>query len=142
MWFSLPKGTTGLTVEQQQFSQEITDKDGVSYFRAPDHFSPRILALPGFALAEPPDGAPADLPKSDPLRDGAISELTQTLAAQKIEIQNLRSDLNAAHASVTSLHNAKTALEQKLRESTDKIEDLQEQLEDKPVAIIPMGKTK
>ena len=49
MWFSFPQGTTALSCNQQQFVPEHT-ADGVNYFRAPSHFAPIILDLPGFKI--------------------------------------------------------------------------------------------
>lgn len=135
MWFSMPKGCGGITVERQEFSVEAKDDKGVGYFRAPDHFAPRILSLgAGFAMATPPEGAPADLPKDDPLRDGAIVELTKVSEAQKIEIQDLRADLIAATSRVTAFNNENTELKTKLMAKEKEIEELREQLEDKDLA--------
>lgn len=141
MWFRLPEGCGGITVERQEFSPEFRDDDGNAYFRAPDHFAPRILEMKGFAVVETPPGAPDDLPKADPLRDGAISELTRTVAARDIEIQNLRSDLGSASARIIALTNEKADLQRKLDASEQLVEGLREELEDKP-AVETKGKTK
>lgn len=138
MWFKFPKGTEGITVEHQAFSTEIKDDADNSYFRAPDHFATRILGVPGFSLAEPPEGAPADLPRADPLRDGAIAELTKGHEATKMEVQNLRADLGAAQAKVTQLMNENNNLKLQLQQSLDKIDDLQEQIEDMPTPGMPV----
>lgn len=142
MWFSMPEGCGGITVELQAFNVEIKDDEGKGYFRAPDHFAPRILQIPGFALAQPPEGAPDDLPKSDPLRDGAISELTRRVAAQDMEIQGLREDLGAAHAQLTALMNENATLKKVATENAEVIADLQEKLEDAPAAPITGAKAK
>jgi septal ring factor EnvC (AmiA/AmiB activator) len=132
MWFSFPEGCTSLSVELQEFFPEIRDDEGRAYFRAPDHFAPRILMLNGFAVVEvPPIGAPDDLPKADPLRDSAIAELTRALEAQKLEVQGLRADLGASTARVVALSNERTDLEAKLKASDALVESLREQLEDK-----------
>ena len=144
MWFKFPEGATSISVEQQSFSTEATGPNGEAYFRAPDHFATRILAIPGFAKAAQPEGAPEDLPQADPLRDGAIAELTDTVEAQKHEIQDLRSDLNAATGKLVALNNDKVELQRKLDEALGKIEDLQEQLEDglPQAPVVPIGKAK
>lgn len=91
MWFQLPDGTDQVSVELQTFKSEVKDKEGRQYFRAPDHFAPLILDLPGFRQAKtPPDGAPPDLPKSDPLRDGAIGQLGSEVSALKTENEALK----------------------------------------------------
>ena len=142
MWFRMPEGCGGITVEQQEFSIEFKDANGVCYFRAPDHFSPRILSMSGFASVDQPEGALADLPKADPLRDGAIAELTQSNQSLKIEMQNLRSDLVAAHAKLASLNNDKTELEKKLREALANADVMKEHLEDAGEAVVPIRKAK
>lgn len=142
MWFRMPEGCGGITVEQQEFGIEFKDAYGICYFRAPDHFSPRILAITGFAIVDQPEGALADLPRADPLRDGAIAELTQNNQSQKIEIQNLRSDLQVAHAKLASLNNDKVELEKKLSEAQVKLEEMKEQLEDGVEPVVQLRKAK
>lgn len=132
MWFQFPEGCGGISVELQHFAPEVTDKQGRKYFRAPNHFAPKILMLKGFAQVEPPEGSPADLPQPDPLRDGAIEQLTKESEAQKMEINNLRSDLIVATGKVTALVNEKGELEKKITTLEATIEDLEEKLEDKP----------
>jgi hypothetical protein len=144
MWFSMPEGCGGITVECQEFGPEVKDEKGVASFRAPDHFAPRILAITGFAVATPPEGAPDDLPRADPLRDGAIAELTALTESQKTEIQNLRSDLNAASARTVALKNENTDLRTKLEQTIATAAGLQEQLEDNGsvVELKTAGKSK
>ena len=142
MWFSMPKGCGRISVELQQFAAEATDENGVNYFRAPDHFAPRILAIAGFAKAEPPAGSPDDLPKADPLRDSAIAELTGEMSALRIEAQNLRSDVNAANARNAALVNDNAKLQSDLVEANRKIEGLEEKLEDLGASadVVPIKK--
>ena len=132
MWFRLPEGCGGVTVERQEFVPEFRDDTGRAYFRAPDHFAPRLLEIKGFSVVETPDGAPEDLPKADPLRDGAIAELTRALEARDIEIRNLRSDLGAATAKAQAFSNERVELLEKIAKLEDKVTELEEQLEDKP----------
>lgn len=141
MWFSMPSGCGGITVERQEFVPEITDDRGVAYFRAPNHFATKILALKGFvSVVDLPEGAPADLPKEDPLRDGAIEELTNTVEAQKIEIQNLRADLTVATSRIVAFTTEHTEMTNKLAESALLIDGLREQLEDKGLVETPPTK--
>ena len=141
MWFSMPEGCGGISVERQEFGVDFRDENGVGYFRAPDHFATKILAIKGFALVEnPPVGAPEDLPKADPLRDGAIAELTKTVEAQKTEIQNLRTDMTAANSRVIALTNENTDLKGKVQVLQGTITGLEEQLEDAPHVEVKKAK--
>jgi hypothetical protein len=92
MWFLFPKDTDQITVEQQNFTVEAEDEDGNKFFRAPDHFAPTILALPGFSRAQQPEGAPDDLPKEDPKRADALDQLSAQLEALKLENERLRDE--------------------------------------------------
>ena len=134
MWFRMPEGCGGISVERQEFFPEIRDEKGFGYFRAPNHFAPRILMNKGFVAVErPPEGAPEDLPNADPLRDGAISDLTKTVDALKLEAGGLRSDLNVAVAKVAALVADRDGLLAKVEELTNKITDLEEELEERPM---------
>lgn len=126
MWFMLPEGADGISVERQQFACEIRDSVGRGYFRAPDHFAPRILDIPGFALAEPPEGAPEDLPRADPLRDGAIASLTATNEALRIEISGITGDLNAMRAEMAALRNERDTLLERVKNLSDAMEEIKE----------------
>lgn len=139
MWFKFPKDCGGISVEQQSFGVEAVDEDGGNYFRAPDHFAPRILAIAGFSLANPPAGAPEDLPKADPLRDGAIAELTASTESLKNELKDLRSDLVAANAKIIALVSERDALVARVEKLTEENEDLQEKLEDADPGVIPLN---
>jgi small-conductance mechanosensitive channel len=129
MWFSFPEGCTSISIERQEFMIELAN-NGVSYFRAPDHFAPRILAINGFAIAKV-ENLPPDLPQADPLRDGAIGELTRTLESQRLEIQNLHSDLTASQAILAALTNEKANLAATIADREKTILELREALEDK-----------
>lgn len=133
MWFKFPEGCSNISVEQQSFSIEVVDGDGRGYFRAPAHFAARILGTNmGFAAdVIPPDGAPEDLPRADPLRDGAISELTGTNEALRMELGGMRSDLEAERAKVRALETARNNLNEKVRAQEELIANLKEQIEEK-----------
>lgn len=142
MWFRMPQGCSGISVELQSFRPDI-NFEGRDYFRAPDHFAPRILAIQGFELVDkPPEGFPEDIAKADPLRDGAIAELTKSVEALKMENGNLRADLNSCVAKAAALVNEKNELAQKLAEATTKITDLEEELEERPPAPPPTSAKK
>jgi len=146
MWFKFPAGCDRISIERQEFAVEVKDEDGEGYFRAPDHFSARILELKGFSVATTlPEGSPADLPKPDPLRDNAITALTNTVEALKLEAQNLRTDLSVSMAKVRTLENEKAMLEVALKEVTNKLAELQEDDEEETLPAlkaIPGGKGK
>lgn len=130
MWFRFPKGADKISVECQQFVSELVH-EGIDYFRAPDHFATRILSIPGFARVEtPPDGAPPDLPKADPIRDNSIVELTKANEALKTSAQNMQADLIAANAKVRALVDEKTKLQLDLQTALEKISTLEEDAEE------------
>lgn len=134
MWFRMPQGVAGISVELQSFQPDI-EFEGRSYFRAPDHFAPRILANKGFELVEkPPEGFPEDIPRADPLRDGAIAELTKTVEALKMELGGVRADLNSCVAKAGALANEKSELTSRLETANKRIEELEEELDDRPLA--------
>ena len=137
MWFRMPQGCSGISVELQSFRPDI-NFEGRDYFRAPDHFAPRILAIQGFELVDkPPEGFPEDIAKADPLRDGAIAELTKSVEALKMELGGVRADLNSCVAKAGALAAEKADLTTKLEAATAKITDLEEELEDRPLAPLP-----
>lgn len=141
MWFRMPEGCAGISVEQQNFQSDV-NFEGRDYFRAPEHFAPRILANKGFDLVDrPPEGFPDDIAKSDPLRDNAIVELTKTVEALKMELGGVRSDLNATVAKAGALANDKAELLTKLAAAERKVEELEEKVEDlteaMPSAAVP-----
>lgn len=144
MWFAFPQGYDRISVERQEFVPEFTDDNGTEYFRAPNHFAPQILSIKGF-VAKEPQGAPADLPQPDPLRDSAIALLTQERESLRSEVANMRSDIAAAVAKVTALNNEKTLWLAEKEKLEVRITDLEEELEDrpaKPAAPLPLPKAK
>lgn len=129
MWFKMPEGAGGISVERQQFRKEWTDPAGNNYFRAPSHFSPQILAIKGFSLAgEIPPGAPDDLPISNPATENAIAGLASTVDAQGLEIQNMRSSLIAMQKELDTKTTELTTAEAKLTSAEEKIVDLEDEL--------------
>jgi hypothetical protein len=98
MWFRLPSCVGGISVAGQEFAPEVTDANGVQYFRAPDHFAPQILDNEGFkAVAAPPDTDLPDLPSQDPGQAATIATLQAKIDALELEREGLRAqniDLN------------------------------------------------
>jgi len=123
MWFRLPVGTAGLSVELQQFEQEVVDAEGFGYFRAPDYLAPKILDLPGFAHVLKPEGT--DLEDFPPGRsasptDNAIADLATQLKATEIDRDSINDRLHQAlgqiellGAEITRLKELNSKLEEK-----------------------------
>lgn len=122
MWFRFPEGVTSISVEQQAFGPEFTDKKtGQNWFRAPDHFAAKILDLQGFFAGEPPEGAPEDLPKEDPARDSAFGQMSGQIGNLQLENDNLK-------ASLAEVSAERDDLKLKLYESEQRVTELAEQL--------------
>lgn len=130
MWFGFPEGCSSISIERQEFFTEVVGEDNRAYFRAPDHFAPRILMLNGFVVADPTN-LPEDLPQADPLRDGAIAQLTGESVAQRAEIRTLREDLAVATGRLSALANENATLTATLAAKDSEIARLTESLEDK-----------
>ena len=128
MWYRFPDGTDSITVQQQSFMAEVTDDAGHKYFRAPDHFAPNILMLKGFEVAERPEGAEEDTSTADVLRDGAISELGVVNGALRVEVENLRADLNSVSAQILALDTERKRLADEVAHLTDENEALRERI--------------
>jgi hypothetical protein len=144
MWLQMPKGCEAVNIERQDFRTEYKDTEGFSYFRVPDHFAPKILGMGmGFkALTEAPAGATLDdLPKADPLRDGAIAELTGTVSAMQVNLQNMQTDLGVANAKAVAAAQTIANLEQQLLVKSQRITELEEAIEDKGLDL-PAKKAK
>jgi hypothetical protein len=86
MWFRFPSGTTGVSVDLQEFDIEVTDAEGLGYFRAPDYLAAKILDLGGFVRINPPNGTTDldDLPARNNPNDNAISDLVSQVQALTI----------------------------------------------------------
>lgn len=128
MWFKFPEGVTEVSIQQQNFKAEVRDAEGRSYFRVPNHFANTLLMLNGFVIAEPPEGAPADLPQPDTLRDGAIADLSHKVESLQREITGLRSDIVATNAARQALMSERDKLKSDLEEAQEKIADLENKL--------------
>jgi len=92
MWFGFPPGATQISVNNQIFEIEAKDDNDRGLFRAPDHFAPQILDLPGFSRVEAPKDGPPDLPKT--LDDGVgkeVDRLAAQLAQRDLELSHYKS---------------------------------------------------
>lgn len=95
MFFSFPEGCDHISVEQQNFDPEFTDKRGVNWFRAPEHFAPRILNLGlGFHALRP-----GDKPEGCELDDNAVFAPTaaREIGDQAIKIASISDELRLAN---------------------------------------------
>ena len=93
MWFKFPDGVDQISVQQQPFKVEV-EQEGKKFFRAPDHFAPLILDLPGFTGERPQgDGVPPDLPPSIPGAESTVDALTLQLSELKESEAALRETL-------------------------------------------------
>ena len=131
MWMRFPRGVSSVNCQLQNFKTEAQDPDGRDYFRVPNHFAPILLGIPGFEVAEPPDGTDlTDLPQADPLRDGAIAELTQKAESAVRELGLIRADLNATNAKLHAEENEKNKALDAAATLAKENEDLRARLED------------
>lgn len=97
MWFRFPPGAESITVELQNYLPEWTAPDAEGkeqkFFRAPDHFAPTILALPGFGSVPQPVGAPDDLAPTTGASASALEHVSAQVASLKDENESLRAQL-------------------------------------------------
>jgi hypothetical protein len=91
MWFRFPEGVGAISVEGQEFIPEVRDSAGRNYFRAPDHFAPKILGEQDFVAATPETDLP-DLPQADPDRDSAIVLLQTQVSSLTMERDGLAAE--------------------------------------------------
>lgn len=106
MWFRMPRGTSGVSVEMQEFKVEVVDAEGLGYFRAPDYLAPKIIDLPGFAVALPPDNTDLeDFPpgKGATPNDSAIADLAAQLQATTADRDSVSQRLHAALSQIDLL---------------------------------------
>lgn len=125
MWFRFPEGVDQISVEQQLFHPEAEDDEGRKFFRAPDHFAPTLLGLPGFSRSEPPEGAPEDLPPSDPKRAEAVDKLSAEMESLREENTRLRQELGAARRERDGLQTKVDDLESEIVEiKNDRVKEV------------------
>jgi len=130
MWFKFPKGCDSISVDRQVFKTEYENESG-KFFRAPDHFAPKILSIGmGFEIVAQPEGAMEDLPKQDPARDNTIGQMAIEAEGLKAELQGVREDLQASNAKIIALVADKEKLSVQLQDALHKINMLEEQIEE------------
>lgn len=105
MWFRLPKGTSGVSVELQEFETEVVDAEGLGYFRAPEYLAAKILDLPGFVHFNPPEGLTDldDIPSRSSPSDNAISDLTSQLQTTTASLDDANQRLQIALRQIDAL---------------------------------------
>ena len=135
MWFQYPKGTTAISVNLHEYGVDFRDPDGVEYFRAPEHFAPTILGLPGFRQVGAPKGAPPDLPPEPAPRPEARDEIHETLRSQVAELQIAMENLKGV-LTVTSAE--RDDLKLKLHEAQTRIDELEDRAVSQPQARPPV----
>lgn len=127
MWFAFAPGVERVSIERQEFAPEAKDKDGRDCFRAPAHFASKILMLKGFtALTSPPENGPDDLPLADPLRDGAIHDLSGKITTLEGRVTDLVSDLASKDAALKAMIGERDMLFIRLQQAAEKIVELSE----------------
>jgi hypothetical protein len=130
MWFAMPKGTSGIAVELQEFKVEVVDAEGIGYFRAPDYLAPKIIDLPGFRVSIPPTNTDLeDFPpgKGASPNDSAIADLAAQLQATTMSRDDAHQRLQAALSQIdllgveiNRLRNVNSELQTKLDEGAKK----------------------
>jgi septal ring factor EnvC (AmiA/AmiB activator) len=131
MWFAFPPGVECISVERQEFITEGKDKLGRDCFRAPDHFAPRILAIPGFVPASELVGdVPSDLTPTSPDMEKAIQQLAEQRDADGVRIQGLTEDLASLSAKLEAMTNERDEAHKQIEILHEQIENLQQELED------------
>lgn len=127
MWFRLPEGVDNISVERQAFATEVRDSSGRGYFRAPDHFAPTLMSIPGFGAASPPESVDlTGLPEINTSAPSEISEQAQKITALEDLVSSLRTDLSQRSAELAATLHERDELKLKLHEAEVKIADLEE----------------
>lgn len=135
-WIKLTERISSINVERQSFNAEVTDAEGRQYTRVPDHFIPLITSMGLGSPHDPPEGTELeDLPKADPLRDGAISDQARLIEVQKADIESLRNELSAMSANFSATALERDQLKFQVHELTVKVSELEEALEEAKDAV-------
>jgi len=149
MWFKFPEGTTGISVERQNFSSEAIDpKDNRGCFRAPNHFAQAILGQKGFELL---GEIPPDFPEDNSIQfpGGGINDtslaaentmLKNSLEEMRTNLQTVSTDLNAASANLGAVMHERDQLKLELHEVKTELANLKNDLEDEGIELPVEGK--
>lgn len=130
MWFSMPKGVGGMTIQQIEFAAEVRDADGIGYFRAPPHFSQHILALAGFTIGDPPASLTDKITEIDP----TFGQKSAESEAYLEEIRTLRENNGVLLGQLQATQTREAAATFNLEQAKILIARLTEQLEEKDEA--------
>ena len=152
MWFSFPDGTSGCSIEGQNFSAEFQDKEKREWFRAPDHFAPKILGMGiGYSSLAPgvkPDGCDVDdLTPTFGAIGAQIGEQAQVIASLKGELmlaneslQKLAAQQRQAESEVAMLRAANTGFEKTSNDLRARIGDFESEQETRDALAKTGGK--
>lgn len=132
MWFKFPQGQNRISLQQMNFKSEASDESGNQFFRAPDHFAGIILDQPGYTVAEPPKGAPADLPKPDSAEANVIPLLTGQIKDLQVKLEAAEAAFETVKARLASVAMERDELKLALHESTMKIQELEDSVKSPP----------
>jgi hypothetical protein len=139
MWYKFPKGLSGISVERQTFAPEFEDAEGNQYFRAPAHFSNKILGM-GMGFTEvpvAPEGAPEDFPDIPPTQNQDLSAAVARASAFENDIQTLRTENSALNAKLGAAMHELEETKLKLHETATKLVNFKDDLEEEGVKIPP-----
>lgn len=129
MWFQFPPNENTISIDQMVFQTEWTNKNGDNFFRAPNHFTGKLVQEGGCkALVVPPSGAPKNLPEvtfPDPPQDFSRDMITlkDQLSKEKSASSALRAELGA------TLHE-RDSLKLQVHELNEKVIELEARIED------------
>lgn len=111
MWFRMAKGAESIQVQLQNFTVEVPDPryghidpgECRHFFRAPDHFAPTILSIPGFTVETPEDIDESGLPPLAGQRDSAMEQMAAELQAARDELRSAREEVATVQAALTAM---------------------------------------
>lgn len=127
MWFKFPEGVTEVNCQQQSFVAEVEDDTG-AYFRAPDHFAPFLLGVPGFAAVDAPRDAPLGEPRF--LHENTIGDLSRQISSLKEDLSMARADVAANALDLGAKGREIVELKKRVEELEEENEDLRQKLAD------------
>jgi hypothetical protein len=132
MWFQFAKGENLISIERQVFVSEWVDKEGNSFFRAPDHFASKLGRDGGCkVLVHPPYGVPDDLP--DPNFQEQPQDNVDKSLALKQELSEEKSANSALRANWSAVAHENDQLKLQIHELTEKINELEARIDDEGI---------